>query len=198
MKIVSSVHLTENRVCFGSSRADITGFSNLNELRCLLLEMPWSVTGDLDDFGRGSSAVRFAQLGVLLLAGDYGSAVPDDCAIFGWNGRGCLAENIRYFDDFVSNGKVSGRGNLFVATLPTIPCCEAAITLGIHGHAAYFHTDPSTEKLFRLISCGNHRFSIAVEINQSDATLLLLENTPDDTVYPDCNSLKELFFSVLL
>ena len=194
MKIVSRVHLTENRVVFGSGRADITGFSNLNELRCLLLDMPWSVTGDLDDFGRGSAAVRFAQLGVLLLSGDCGFAIPDDCAICGWNGRGCLSENIRYFDDYVNNGRVSGRGNLFVATLPTIPYCEAAITLGIHGKTAYFHTENSTNKLFELICAAEDKYCIAGEIDSQDATFLLIENSSGQHGYLDCRSLRELFF----
>lgn len=165
------------------------GIANLNALRLALMELPFIPKGDMDDFGRGSIAVRYAMLAALLTAGDSPVGIPDDTGVIGWNGRGCTKENLRYWQDYIDNEKIAGRGGLFVATLPTIPYCEAAITLNCHGASGYFHTDADTAKLFELIANRDGDHFLAGEITEDSACMLLVTK---DGKYDDLPSLPTL------
>lgn len=50
---------------------------------------------------------------------------------------GATAANLAYFRDYVAAGRVLGRGNLFIYTLPTSPGAEAAIGYGLGGPLLY-------------------------------------------------------------
>ena len=169
-------------------------FANLNELRLWLPNWDFLPAGDLDDFGRGSIAVRYSLLGAILTAGDMGGTLPPETGVIGWNGRGCTAENIRYWLDFIANDRVAGRGGLFVATLPSIPCCEAAIALDCHGPASYLKTRPSTEKLFQLLSARPAGIYLISEIKENSACMILVDNRiGNGTELPDFADLEKLF-----
>lgn len=181
-----SVHLLNRRAAFGP-------FASLNGLRLALPDFDFIPRGDLDDFGRGSGAARCAMLAALFVAGDAGFPLPSSTAVVGWNGRGCTAENVRYWQDYASNGRTAGRGGLFVATLPTIPFCEAAIALGLRGPSAYFRTEPSTAALFGLIAARPAGMYLAGEITDSSACFFLLDNASQGETAPRTRSLEELF-----
>ena len=128
MKILAGTTIdASNTARFLRRRETIGPCRDLRELRDRIAELPFVPTGDLADFGRGGPAARLLMLAALLTAGDRGEALSESVGIFGWNGRGCTAENLRFWQDYTANGRESGRGGLFVATLPTIPFCEAAI-----------------------------------------------------------------------
>ena len=180
------VRLLNRRETFGP-------FASLNDLRLALPDFDFIPRGDLDDFGRGSGAVRCSMLAALFAAGDAASGLPSSTAVVGWNGRGCTAENVRYWQDYVSNGRTAGRGGLFVATLPTIPFCEAAIALGLRGPSAYFQTDRSTDSLFGLIAARPEGLYLTGEITDSSACFFLLDNASQGETAPRTRSLEELF-----
>lgn len=52
-----------------------------------------------------------------------------------------LQQNEAFFRDYVENGRVMGRGNLFIYTLPTSSVAEAAILFGIGGPCLYEEAD---------------------------------------------------------
>ena len=168
--------------------------ADLNDLRHQLTELPEMPAADWTDFGRGSQAVRYLMLAALLTAYDSGAPLPRDTGVFGWNGSGCTAENLHFWQDYVQNGRETGRGGLFVATLPTIPFCEAAIMLGCHGPAAYFRTESSTMALFRLLAARPEGKYLLGEVRTDSVCLLLTEtggrNLPD---LPDFPALDRLF-----
>lgn len=168
-------------------------FANLNELRLYLQSLDFIPEGDLDDFGRGSIAVRYSLLCAMFTAGDHGEKLPENTGVFGWNGRGCTAENLRYWQDFTANGHEAGRGGLFVATLPSIPYCEAAIALNCHGPATYLQTERSTHALFRLIGTRPAGLYLIGEINENSACMLLVDTTAPDEPLPDFPTLDKLF-----
>ena len=149
--------------------------------------------GDWNDFGRGSQAVRLLMLSIMLTAGDSGIAIPESAGIIGWNGSGCTEENLRFWRDYIRNGRETGRGSLFVATLPTIPFCEAAITLGCRGPSAYLRTEPSVNALFRLLAGRPAGWYFIGEVTEGAVCMLLAENDHEPPVLPDVPTLEELF-----
>jgi len=195
MKILAGTLIDETMTVHLLKRGISQGpFPGLNELRHHLAELPFIPAGDWSDFGRGSQSVRYLMLGAALTAGDSGGPLPENTAIFGWNGDGCTAENLRFWQDYVRNGRVNGRGSLFVATLPTIPYCEAAITLGCRGGTAYFQTERSTTALFRLLTGRTDEHCLVGEVTENSVCMFLLEPGGFLPELPDAETLKQLFF----
>ena len=193
MKIVAGAWITGERRVFLLKRGTEAGpFADLNDLRGHLNEWPGMPRGDLTDFGRGCAAARAAMLAAILTAFDHGAPLPDDACILGWNGSGCAEDNRRFWADYTGNGRESGRGSLFVATLPTTPFCEAAIALGCRGAVAYCRTAPDTTQLPELLAPD--RMTLAGEVRGDSACMLLL--TPETAEYPRFSTLAELFLSL--
>jgi hypothetical protein len=173
-------------------------YSDLSELKKIITTgLQPRIAADLEDFRRAGSAVRLAQLGAILVASDCPEWSSADTACIGWNGEGCAQANRTYWDDFLAHGRETGRGMFFVPTLPSIPACEAAITLKIHGPVWYFSTAADTRLLFAVLEdlfYGNPtlRQVLIAEINTDSACLLLWR--PSGTPLPSCQTLKELFF----
>ena len=94
------------------------------------------------------------MLTALLAAWDAQNGLSQEAGVLGWNGDGCTAENRKYWHDYTDCGRTSGRGGLFVATLPTIPYCEAAIALGCRGMVAYFRTGDSAARLWEILAAS--------------------------------------------
>ena len=173
-------------------------YSDLSELKRMITAAPSSfVAGDLEDFRRAGNAVRLAQLGAILTASECPDWSAADTACIGWNGAGCTQANRTYWDDFLEHGRETARGTLFVPTLPSIPACEVAITLKIHGPVWYFSTESDTRMLFAALEDlleGNPaiRQVLIAEIYAEAACLLLWR--PSITPLPTFSTLKELFF----
>ncbi len=194
MKILSGTWINEQLKVQLLKRGEQFGpFADLNELRHHLTGLSFIPSGDWADFGRGSQAVRRLMIGAVLTAGDFGETLPRENGILGWNGDGCTVENRDFWQDYVLNGREAGRGGLFVATLPTIPFCEAAIILGCHGPAAYFRTENSTRMLFRVLAGRPEGKYLIGEIREKSVCMFLMEVDSMLPDLPDFPSLEELF-----
>ena len=194
MKIIAGTMIDASNTARMLRRHEtIAACRDLRELRDRIAELPFVPTGDLADFGRGGSAARLLMLAALLTAGDGGEVLPENTAVFGWNGRGCSAENLRFWQDYTANGRESGRGGLFVATLPTIPFCEAAIALGCRGPAAYFRTRADTAELFSLIASYPSGDCLVGELDADAVCMLWLRNDRNASDMPTRATLVELF-----
>ena len=173
-------------------------YSDLSELKRMITADPRSfVAGDLEDFRRAGNAVRLAQFGAILVASECPDWSAADTACIGWNGEGCTQANRTYWDDFLGHGRDTARGTLFVPTLPSIPACEAAITLKIHGPVWYFSTDSDTRMLFAALEdmlqeSPAIRQVLIAEVYESAACLLLWR--PSTSSLPGFTTMKELFF----
>ncbi len=172
-------------------------YNGLSELKKIITsDRQRFSSGDLEDFRRANDSVRLAQLGALLTASDSPDWSADGTACIGWNGCGCTQANKTYWDDYLAYGRETGRGTFFVPTLPSIPACEAAITLKIHGPVWYFSTPQNTQPLFAtledlLASTPALRQVLIAEIYSETACLLLWQPGGSE---PDCQTLKDLFF----
>ena len=166
---------------------------DLRELRDRIAGLPFVPPGDLADFGRSGPAARMLMLAALLTVGDSGEVLPETAGIFGWNGRGCTAENLRFWQDYTANGRESGRGGLFVATLPTIPFCEAAIALGCRGPALYFRTREDTAELFSLIAGYPPGDCLAGECGDRTVCMFRLRNDGNAADMPSRAALCDIF-----
>ena len=194
MKILAGSWIDEQRAVHLLKRRETLGpFADLNELRHHLAGLPSIPACDWSDFGRGSQAVRYLMLGAVLTAGDFGETLPQETGVLGWNGDGCTAENLHFWEDYVLHGREAGRGGLFVATLPTIPFCEAAITLGCHGPSAYFRTENSTRILFQLLAGRPAGKYLTGEVRDNSVCMLLLETGGMLPDVPDFPTLDKLF-----
>ena len=149
----STISLTEGIATYGlvEETPNSIPFTSLPELRQIICDSPNLVQGDLADFRRAADNVRLAQLGTLLCAFAISDWNPEGTALIGLNGDGCAHNNRLFWNDFTSHGCESGRAMLFVPTLPSIPVCEAAITLGIHGPVRYLKTE-SEDQTDELLS----------------------------------------------
>ena len=132
MKILAGARIAGADCTLVRSRLHFGGF--LRE--ALSAELP-SDAFDWGDFRRGGEPVKLAMLSAAAARLDLVGG-PDSFAtgVLGWNGAGCGEENARFWRDCRANGG-TGRGGLFVGTLHSIPVCEAAIALGLHGAAGY-------------------------------------------------------------
>ena len=149
----STISLTDGTASYGlvGETPQTIHFTSLPELRQIICDSPRLVQGDLADFRRAADNVRLAQLGTLLCASAISDWSPEGTALVGINGDGCAHNNRLFWDDFTTHGRESGRAMLFVPTLPSIPVCESAITLGIHGPVRYLKTE-SDEQTDELLS----------------------------------------------
>jgi hypothetical protein len=72
-----------------------------------------------------------------------------DIGIIAANKHGALEAQLAYFKDYLKGGRILGRGNLFIYTLPSSPLAEAAIHFGLQGPLIYFNL-PGSRGHFRL------------------------------------------------
>lgn len=195
MKVIAGTWIAPDFSVHLLNRGTLPGgpFRDLNGIRLALADLPFVPAGDLEDFGRGCMAVRYSLLTAVLTAGDHGAPIPPSTGVYGWNGRGCTTENLRYWNDYTANGCTGGRGGLFVATLPSIPCCEAAIALGCHGPATYLKTESSTWALFCILATRPPGLYLVGEVMADQACMLLVDTVQPDLIMPDCFTLADLF-----
>jgi len=174
-------------------RGNFGPFADLAAGRRELTALPGMPVCDFGDFGRGGMTVRKMILTILLAAWDSGETHFQDAGVLGWNGSGCTAENLNYWRDYVSNGREAGRGGLFVATLPTIPCCEAAIALQCRGPAAYFRTRPSFDALEEILATFPPGRFFCSEITAETVCVVLADTRLEGCARPEADTLAALF-----
>ena len=133
----ATVSLKTNTAVYGDKSID---FENLVDLKQKITDVPEFVQGDLADFRRAADTVRLSQLAALLCASSVPNWSAENTALIGFNGDGCKHNNKAYWEDVVAHNYDNGRATLFVPTLPSIPVCETAITLGIKGPVRYLRT----------------------------------------------------------
>lgn len=89
------------------------------------------------NYGRFDLPTRLVCHAVHLALQDAGYGpdrpCPDGTGLIGSGDLGTLAANLAYYRDFCDHGKVLGRSNLFIYTLPTSPLAEAAIHFHLRG-----------------------------------------------------------------
>lgn len=97
---------------------------------------------NFDNFRRSDQKSRAYIVTTLLAFYDAGIRKTgySNVAILDCGREGCHHENLLYFHDYLENGRLLGRGHLFVGTLPSTPLSEAAISLRLNGPAYYIDT----------------------------------------------------------
>lgn len=99
----------------------------------------------IKNFGRFPASVRetCAACGLAFRAAgvDYarGARLPMGLIAAGYGAT--LVANRAFFCDYADSGRVMGRGNLFIYTLPTSPIAEASIHFGLVGPVLYLEAD---------------------------------------------------------
>jgi hypothetical protein len=114
----------------------------------------------------------------------YAEGAKQDMGILGTNADGCLQSNLDYFNDFVENGRILGRANHFVYTLPSIPMSQAAIHFKCQGPLLYvrFPNAPVASLLRqadRIILRGESAAMLAVMANEEDAQSFMVRRSDD-------------------
>jgi len=101
------------------------------------------------NYGRFDLPTRLVCHAVQLALQDagYGAERPwsRGTGLVGSGDVGTLAANLAYYRDFCDHGKVLGRSNLFVYTLPTSTLAEAAILFGLHGPLLFLASEPGAD-----------------------------------------------------
>jgi hypothetical protein len=136
-----------------------------------------------DNFRRAGEKARLAVLGAHLALADAGLNHGGNVAVLGWGGEESISENREYFTDYAVNGRFLGRSQLFVATLPTTPLCEAAICLNLNGPVFYFHSDGYLNSVLAeaesLLSAQSDGQALLLGISNGVLLSLLLERSVD-------------------
>ena len=91
------------------------------------------------DFKRGDDKVKAYITVACALYHASKLTSGDGIGVLDWGVYGCHEQNKRYFEEYLLAGK-RAHGRLFVATLPTTPVCECAISLGLTGPLYYTDT----------------------------------------------------------
>jgi hypothetical protein len=98
------------------------------------------------NYGRFDLPTRLVCHAVHLALQDAGYGADRPCPIgtglIGTGDVGTLGANLAYYRDFCDHGKVLGRSNLFIYTLPTSALAEAAIHFRLLGPLLFLGSGP--------------------------------------------------------
>jgi hypothetical protein len=140
----------------------------------------------IENFGRFNHDSRLAILAIALALYDagivYAKDKKQDISILGTNTSAALDANLAYFNDYVANGKVLGRGNLFIYTLPSSTLAEAAIHFGLTGELLYAgFLKGSRKQLLNyakdLLKSGSSKTMVVVNSGPKEATCFVLQKS---------------------
>lgn len=135
-------------------------------------------SGELSEFKRMSVKSKQSVLGAALALFDAGIAPADDgenIAVITGNQECCAAENSRYFKDYIKYGRIMGRGNLFVNTLPTTSIAEISMAFKLHG-PLYFITAIADTSAALL-----RETELLLETGEADKVLVVFD-MPDEII----------------
>ena len=161
---------------------DTTSEERLGEERDALIARGVLSAEDTADFRRASLAVKHAILAAARLKERVGDAWnPEEITVIGCDGDGVRHSNPAYWKDYIDHGRRRGRGTLFVDTLASIPLCEVAIALQLHGPAGYLQ-GKSLDELFPphqydlpkpQLDCINDNRNLRLRTSKTRLTLLI-------------------------
>jgi hypothetical protein len=101
------------------------------------------------NYGRFDLPTRLVCHAVQLALRDAGYGAerpcPEAAGLIGTGDVGTLAANLAYYGDYCEHGKVLGRSNLFVYTLPTSVIAEAAIHFRLRGPLLFLASRPDDD-----------------------------------------------------
>lgn len=173
---------------FAAERVGLAGvFESLSELRdelhgCGVLPAPLRRFAKLDD------ACRMACLVAALTLHDADIACTGDgthdVAVLGTNERGCLETNRAFFADYVSHERRSGRGSLFVYTLPSIPASEVSMHFKLVGAAVWLGSGDARgrvllERAEGLLRRSESAAVLCLDVSESGGVGLVLGRSLD-------------------
>jgi hypothetical protein len=168
---------------FGAARRGIEGScQDLFLLRDELLERG-ILPAPVRRFAKFDDACRSACLVAALTLHDEGArdAADDtrDIAVLGTNERGSLETNRAFYEDYVGHGRRSGRGSLFVYTLPSIPASEVSMHFKLVGPTAWIGSAESRgqvllERAGALLRRGESAAALCLDVGESGGVGVLL------------------------
>ncbi len=122
---------------------------------------------------------------------------PLEIGLLAIHKAGCSASNRRFFQDYLDGGRRLSRANLFIYTLPSSPCAEAAICFGLRGPLLYmdalddsadseievvenlFRTHQARAMLIYLIE-ETHQVALLVGVGSVTNEPLTMSSVPED------------------
>jgi 3-oxoacyl-(acyl-carrier-protein) synthase len=128
-------------------------------------------------FNKISKLTCYAAALALKDAGvNYSLGKKQDIGIIGTGESGSLQADIFYFKDYLDCGRILGRGNLFIYTLPSSPLGEAVIHFGMQG--PLFYTAAPEKSLPALMAMASEMIS-----SNEAAGMLAGINSEQEAVY---------------
>lgn len=127
------------------------------------------------NFGRFESVTQQLCTVTALALQDAGLTYgekPLEIGLLAIHKEGCIASNRRFFQDYLDGGRSLSRANLFIYTLPSSPCAEAAICFGLRGPLLY------VDALDDSINSGIQIVENLLRTNQAQAMLINLMDKP--------------------
>jgi len=169
--------------CGCAGKARHWGYTDLRMAYKQLLENA-VLAYPIENFGRFDQVSKLTILAIALALYDSGIAYAkdkkQDISILGTNTCGALEANLTYFNDYIANGRILGRGNLFIYTLPSSPLAEAAIHFGLTGKLLYlgFAKNTAGESLkyaLNMLKTEIYKTILLVNANSEKASCLVLQ-----------------------
>jgi len=150
-----------------------------------LLKGKGILNSPVENFSRFDQASKLTSLAVGLALYDagivYGQGKKREIGILAANRNGSLEAQAAYFKDYIDNGRILGRGNLFIYTLPSTPLAEAAIHFGLSGPLLYLNlfNNPKDTKLIEyaqeIITLGQAEKMLVLSFSDQKTTCFVLE-----------------------
>jgi len=113
------------------------------------------------NFGRLNKTSKLTGYAAALALKDagvnYSAGKKQNIGIIGTSDSGSLQADILYFKDYLDCGRILGRGNLFIYTLPSSPLGEAVIHFGLQG--PLFYAAASEKSLLTLMTMASEMIS---------------------------------------
>ena len=138
----------------------------------------------VENFARFDQASKLASIAVGLALYDagivYSQGKKQDTGILATNKNGSLDAQLVYFKDYIDSGRILGRGNLFIYTLPSSPLAEAAIHFGLTGPLLYmnFPDNPQNIRLIEyakeMIRAGQAKTMLALKSTDKEITCFVI------------------------
>ena len=164
-----------------------------------LSELEGLIGGPIKNFGRFPSGVRDI-CAACALASRAGVSVgkdtrmPTGLIVAGFDRT--LAVNSEFFRDYVDNGRVMGRANLFIYTLPTSAIAEASIIFDMQGPILFLDADDAPfvamlNTAQQLTDSGQADAMVVAWQDQETTLCALFVNRPDNQTGLTCEAVLQ-------